>query len=70
MDTSNLKLIDYYKTYKNKSTIFIRKAKEQYYTYKIEICKGNGWEMWQVINELTERKINSSNFNDKFNNRG
>ena len=59
-DTSNLKLINYYKTYRNKLTILIRKAKEQYYTNKIETCKGNGRDIWQVINELTGRKINSA----------
>ncbi|KAF0756126.1 RNA-directed DNA polymerase from mobile element jockey [Aphis craccivora] len=51
-DTSNHKLINYYKTYRNKLTKLIRKAKEQYYINKIEICK--------VINELSGRKIKST----------
>lgn len=59
-DTSNHKLINYYKAYRNKLTILIRKAKEQYYINKIEICKGNGREIWKVINELSGRKIKST----------
>jgi len=53
-------LINYYKTYWNKLIILIRKAKEQYYINKIEICKGNGREIWKVINELSGRKIKST----------
>jgi len=44
-DTSNHKFINYYKTYRNKLIILIRKAKEQYNINKIEICKGNGKEI-------------------------
>jgi len=44
--------VNYYKSYRNKLTILIRKAKEQYYINRIEICKGNGREIWKVISEL------------------
>lgn len=30
--------------------------KKQYYTNKIDILKGSGWEIWQVIKELTSKK--------------
>ncbi|CAI6365046.1 unnamed protein product [Macrosiphum euphorbiae] len=59
-DTSNNKLINYYKDNRNKLTILIRKAKEQYYVNKIEICNGDGREIWKVINELSGRKIKST----------
>lgn len=55
-DKTNLKLLNYYRAYRNKLTILIRKAKEQFYINKIETCKGNGREIWKVINELTSRK--------------
>ncbi|KAF0755644.1 neuroblastoma-amplified sequence-like, partial [Aphis craccivora] len=41
--------VNYYKSYRNKLTILIRKAKEQYYINRIEICKGNGREIWKDI---------------------
>ena len=41
-DKTNLKLLNYYGAYRNKLTILIRKAKEQFYINKIETCKGNG----------------------------
>jgi len=59
-DISNNKFINYYKTYRNKLTMLIWKAKEQYYINKIEICKGNGREIRKVINELSRRKIKST----------
>jgi len=63
-DTSNHKLINYYKAYRIKLTILIRKAKEQYCINKIEICKGNGRGIWKVINELSGRKIKSTGLNE------
>jgi hypothetical protein len=59
-DKTNFKLLNYYRAYRNKLTILIRKAKEQFYTNKIETCKGNRREIWKVINELTPRKEISS----------
>lgn len=59
-DTQNQKLLNYYKACRNKLTILIRKAKEQYYINKIDTCKGNGREVWKVINEIAGRKINSA----------
>lgn len=44
--------VNYYKYYRNKLTLLIRKAKEQYYINRIELCKDNGREIWKVINEL------------------
>jgi len=55
-DSKNIKLIKYPKKYRNKLSLLLREAKEQYYSIKIKTYKGNGRETWQIINELTSRK--------------
>ncbi|KAL4082915.1 hypothetical protein QTP88_029569 [Uroleucon formosanum] len=59
-DPSNHKLISYYKAYRNKLTMLIRKAKEQSYVNKVENCQGNGRVIWNVINELSRRKVDTT----------
>lgn len=48
----NDKLKDYYRSFKNKLKVNIRKAKEEYYLKTFEDCAGNSREQWKVVNNL------------------
>lgn len=55
----NVKLLDYFKKYRNILTNLLRKAKERYYKQEIELVRHDSRKLWQVLNEVIEKKAHS-----------
>ena len=54
-------LMDSYKQIRNKVTTLDIQLKQQHYTNRISVCKGNMKESWQLINELHHKRSKSNN---------
>lgn len=52
----NIILINKYRKYRNTCNYIIKELKKQYYQEKLNICKGNTKETWQIIKEVCSMK--------------
>ena len=61
---------DVFKRFRNQLLYKLRKAKENYYTYKFDSCKNNAKTTWATINSVIRSKLKNTTINlvDEHNN--